>query len=179
MRRAVLKITNSILIGLTLLCLVAAPAQAASKVGVVNTVRLMEEAPQAKAAQSKIETEFAPREQELVTLQKEIRKLEDRLSRDGAVMSEKESSKLEREILSKRRELKRTQDEFRDDLNIRKNEVLSKLQRQMYEATVGLAKEKKYDVILGQGVIYSTDSVDITEQVLEKLKAEFKSGGGQ
>ncbi len=150
------------------------PVMAETKVGVVNTVRLMEEAPQAKSAQSNIEAEFSPREKELVNLQKSIRKLEDKLSRDGAVMSEKESSKLERDILSKRRELKRTQDEFRDDLNIRKNEVLSKLQRQMYEATVSLAKEKKYDVILGQGVVYQSKSVDVTDMVLEKLTAQFK-----
>jgi outer membrane protein len=137
----------------------------------------MEEAPQAKSAQTKLETEFAPREQELLNLQKEIRSLEDQLSRDGAVMSESATSKLEREILAKRRELKRTQDEFRDDLNIRKNEVLAKLQRQMYDATVALAKEKKYDIILGQGVVYSSDSVDVTGQVLDKLKKEFKAGG--
>ena len=167
---------NSLLLGIVSLTLMAMPVQADTKVGVVNTVRLMEEAPQAKAAQSKIETEFAPREQELVTLQKSIRKLEDRLSRDGAVMSEKESGKLEREILSQRRDLKRTQDEFRDDLNIRKNEVLSTLQRQMYEATVALAKEKKFDIILGQGVVYSSDSVDVTNMVLDKLKASFKAG---
>jgi outer membrane protein len=109
-------------------------------------------------------------------LQKKIRELEDKAARDGAVMSEKESSKLERDILSKRRELKRTQDEFRDDLNIRKNEVLAKLQRQMYEATVTLAKEKQYDVILGQGVVYSNKSVDITDLVLDKLKSQAKSG---
>ena len=174
-----MKSINTMLFGLAALGIAAVPVQADTKVGVVNTVQLMEEAPQAKDAQSKIEKEFAPREKELVELQKSIRKLEDRLSRDGAVMSEKENSKLEREILSKRRELKRTQDEFRDDLNIRKNEVLSKLQRQMYDATVGLAKEKNYDVILGQGVVYSSKSVDITDMVLDKLKAEFKAGGGK
>ncbi|GMQ87147.1 MAG: hypothetical protein BMS9Abin08_0345 [Gammaproteobacteria bacterium] len=172
-----MKSINCLLLGLASLTLTAMPVQADTRVGVVNTVRLMEEAPQAKEAQSKIETEFSPRERELVNLQKSIRKLEDRLSRDGAVMSEKESSKLEREILSKRRELKRTQDEFRDDLNIRKNEVLSRLQRQMYEATVALAKEKKFDIILGQGVVYSSDSVDVTNMVLDKLKAGFKTGG--
>jgi len=168
---------NRLLLGLTLLTLITLPVQADTKVGVVNTVRLMEEAPQAKEAQSKIETEFAPREQELVKLQKSIRSLEDRLSRDGAVMSEKESRKLEREILSKRRELKRTQDEFRDDLNIRKNEVLSRLQRQMYESTVALAKEQKFDIILGQGVVYSSDTVDVTNLVLDKLKSNFKADG--
>ncbi|HFD79396.1 MAG TPA: OmpH family outer membrane protein [Gammaproteobacteria bacterium] len=160
-----------------LLCgLTATAAQADTKVGFVDTVRLMEEAPQAKAAQSKIESEFAPREKELKSLQHSIRKLQERLSRDGAVMSKKESSKLERQILSKQRELKRTQDEFQDDLNIRKNEILAKLQREMYQATVALAKEQKYDIILGQGVVYSSKRVDITPLVLEKLKKSFKAG---
>lgn len=171
-----MKTTYPLLVSLAVLALSSAPALAETKVGVVDTVKLMEEAPQAKSAQADIETEFAPREQELVKLQKSIRELEDKAARDGAVMSDKESSKLEREILAKRRELKRTQDEFRDDLNIRKNEVLSKLQRQMYDATVSLAKEKNYDVILGQGVVYSSKSVDITDMVLEKLKAQAKSG---
>lgn len=171
-----MKIFKQLMVALAAFAVLTGPAMAESKVGVVNTVQLMEEAPQAKAAQSNIETEFAPREKELVSLQKSVRKLEEKLSRDGAVMSEKESSKLERDILSKRRDLKRSQDEFRDDLNIRKNEVLSKLQRQMYEATVSLAKEKKYDVILGQGVVYSSKNVDVTDMVLEKLKAQFKKG---
>jgi outer membrane protein len=171
-----LKTLQKLLIALAAAAVFSTPALADTKVGVVDTVRLMEEAPQAKAAQADIEKEFAPREQELLTLQKAIRELEDKAARDGAVMSEKESSKLERDILSKRRELKRTQDEFRDDLNIRKNEVLAKLQRQMYDATVALAKEQKFDVILGQGVVYSSKSVNITDEVLVKLKAEAKSG---
>ncbi len=165
--------------GLLLLGVLAAPAYAETTVGVVNFLRMMEEAPQAKAAQSKIESEFAPREQELHALQKEIRKLEDKLAKDGAVMSEDQSNKLEREILSKGREMKRSREEFRDDLNIRKNEVTSQLQRQMLEATRALAKEKGFDIILGQGVVYANKSSDITNMVLEKLTKDFKSGSGK
>ncbi len=142
---------------------------AETKIGFVDTVKLMESAPQAKSAQSKIEKEFAPREKELVALQRQIKTKEDKLSRDGAVMSESERSKLEREILSKRRDLKRSQEEFRDDLNIRRNEVLAKLQKDMYEAVVTLAKEQKFDLIMSQGVVYSSDKVDITDSVLKKL----------
>ena len=142
---------------------------AETKIGFVDTVKLMESAPQAKSAQSKIEKEFAPREKELVALQRQIKTKEDKLSRDGAVMSESERSKLEREILSKRRDLKRSQEEFRDDLNIRRNEVLAKLQKDMYEAVVALAKEQKFDLIMSQGVVYSSDKVDITASVLKKL----------
>jgi outer membrane protein len=144
-------------------------AFAETKIGFVDTVKLMEAAPQAKSAQSKIESEFSPREKELVSLQREIKEQEDKLSRDGAVMSESERTKLERDILAKRRDLKRAQEEFRDDLNIRRNEVLAKLQKEMYEAVVALAKDEKYDLIFSQGVVYSSDKVDITEDVLKKL----------
>lgn len=139
------------------------------KIGFVDTAKLMEAAPQVKAAQSKIESEFAPREKELVDLQRAIRTLEDRLARDGTVMSESEKANLEREILGKRRELKRTQEEFRDDLNIRRNEVLASLQRDVFDAVNAFAKEQKFDLILGQGVVYSSERIDITDGVLKKL----------
>ena len=139
------------------------------KIGFVDTVKLMEGAPQAKSAQSRIEAEFAPREKELVALQREIKKMEDDLARDAAVMSESEKAKIERDVLSKRRDLKRSQEEFRDDLNIRRNEVLAKLQKDMYQAVVDLAKEQQFDLILSQGVVYTSDRVDITESVLKKL----------
>jgi len=155
---------------MTMLTLSSATVVAEMKIGFVDTVKLLESAPQAKSAQSKIESEFAPREKELVAMQREIKKLEDNLSRDGAVMSESERTKLERKVLSKRRDLKRSQDEFRDDLNIRRNEVLAKLQKDMYQAVVSLAKEQNYDLIMSQGVVYSSSKVDITDSVLKKLK---------
>lgn len=144
-------------------------ALAEIKIGFVDTAKLMESAPQVKAAQSKIEAEFTPREKELGALQREIQTLEDRLSREGAVMSETEHSKLEREILAKRRDLKRSQEEFRDDLNIRRNDVLKKLQIDVFEAVTAFAKEQDYDLILSQGVVYSSDRIDVTEGVLKKL----------
>jgi hypothetical protein len=106
----------------------------------------------------------------LVALQQQIRTLEDKISRDSSVMSETESSKLERDVLAKRRDLKRSQEEFRDDLNIRRNEVLAKLQKDIYDVVVAFAKEQNYDLILTQGVVYSSDKVDVTDSVLKKLK---------
>ena len=139
------------------------------RIGFVDTAKLMEAAPQVKAAQSKIESEFSPREKELVDLQREIRTMDERLTRDGTVMSESKRTKLERDILAKRRDLKRSQEEFRDDLDIRRNEVLAKLQREVFEAVTAFAKEQNFDLILSQGVVYSSDRIDITEGVLKKL----------
>ena len=158
----------------TAICLcLPALALAEVKVGFVNTVKLMEEAPQAKAAISKMEAEFAPREKELVALQREIKQAEDKLSRDSAVMSDSERGKLERDLVSQKRDFKRSQDEFREDLNIRRNEELSKLQRRLYDAIVDLAKAENYDLIVSEGVVYASTSIDITDAVLARLK---KSG---
>jgi len=161
--------------GLALLLALAAPAaEAELKIGVVNPAVLLEKSPQAEAARKRLEREFAPRDRELVRKQKELRRLEERLARDGAVMSEAERRKLEREIRSRRREIKRAQDEFREDFNIRRNEEFGRLQRRVYRAIVELAREQKYDLILGDGVIYADKRVDVTEKVLRRLQEEFR-----
>jgi len=142
------------------------------KIGFVNTVKLMEEAPQAKAAISKMEAEFAPREKELVALQRDIKQAEDKLGRDAAVMSDADRGKTERDLVSRKRDLKRAQDEFREDLNIRRNEELSKLQRRLYDAIVDLAKAENYDLIVSEGVVFASTRIDITDAVLTRLKQQ-------
>jgi outer membrane protein len=88
------------------------------------------------------------------------------------VMSESQRGKLERDVLAKKRDLKRSQQEFREDFNIRRNEEFDKLQRQIYQTIVQIAKEKRYDLVLGDGVIYGSDQIDITDEVLQRLKGE-------
>ncbi len=157
----------------------ASTAQAADfRIGYVNPVRIMDEAPQADAARKKLESEFAPREKELLAAQKQLRALEDKASRDAAVMSDSERNKLDRDMLSRKREIKNSQDEFREDLNIRRNEELGKLQRRVFEVIQELAKQEKYDLIVGDA-IFASDQVDITPRVLQKLKSEFKASGGK
>lgn len=153
---------------LAVLIFVPATALSETKIGFVNIAKLMEDAPQVKSATKKMEGEFAPREKELVALQKEIKTLEDKLARDGAMMSESERGKQERDILSKQRELKRAQDEFREDLNIRRNEEMGKLQRKLFDAVVAVAKEQKFDLIV-ESAVYASEKVDVTDQVLKRL----------
>ncbi len=140
------------------------------KLGFVNVAKIAEEAPQAEAARSKLEKEFAPRDKGLGESQKQLKVLEDKLAKDGAVISEAERAKAEREILSQRRDLKRSQDEFREDFNIRRNEEFAKLQKLVADTIVSLAKKESYDLIVGDGTLYASDRVDITDKVLEALK---------
>ena len=55
----------SVLLPLGLL-LIAMPVSAGLKIGYVNAARLLDEAPQAKEATSRLKQEFAPREEAMV-----------------------------------------------------------------------------------------------------------------
>ena len=142
------------------------------KLGAVNAIRVLEQSPQAENARNIIEKEFAPRDQKLVAQQKELKTMEDRLVKDGAIMSEAERTKLERDIINKKRDLKREQDEFREDFNFRRNEEFAKIQKDIVDAIQKVAKENNYDVVLSDGVIYASPKVDISELVIEYLKKQ-------
>jgi len=154
---------------LALLSVCSGSAFAEVKIGYVDVAKLSESAPQIRSAQLKMDAEFGGREKEIITLQQAIKAMEEAFERDSAVMSDSERSKKEKAILGKRRESKRAQEEFRDDINIRRNEILRKVNAEIGKAIEEYAKKNNFDLILSQGVMYSSDKVDITESVLKKL----------
>ncbi|MBF0264766.1 MAG: OmpH family outer membrane protein [Gammaproteobacteria bacterium] len=145
----------------------------AQSIAFVNQQKLLEKAPQAESARNKLQKEFAPRDKTLVGLQKEIQDLTIKLQKDAAVMSASAVNKLKRKISSLRRDLERDKEAFREDLTLRQNEELVKLQQVVSQAIAKVAEEKKYDLIVSDGVIYASKRIDITEIILDALKLKF------
>lgn len=139
------------------------------KIGYVNAVRVIEEAPQGVAALKKLEAEFGQRDKELVLLQARIRQGEDELQKNTPAIKEADRRTREREILALKRELKRATQEFREDYNQRRNEELAALQQIVRKTIIEIAKQDRYDLILHEGTVYASDSIDITEKVLKRL----------
>ncbi len=164
-----------LLLSLCLLCFAAAGIAAEARVGFVNTPRLLEQAPQAKVARERLEQEFAPRDSELAAAQKTLKTQEEKLARDGAIMSEDERRKLERDVLTQQRDLKRAREAFTEDLNLRRNEEFARMQREVGEAIVAIAKQDGYDLIFETGVVYASERVDLTERVLGLLRQQFEA----
>lgn len=153
------------------LALGSGEAWADLKLGFVNVPKLLEKAPQAEKAKKELEREFSPRDKKLVSESKEIKQMEEKLSKDAGVMSDAERQKMEKEIINRKREAKRAQDEFREDFNLRRNEELGKLQREVFEAIQSLAKEENFDLLLTDGVVYASEQIDVTEKISKKLQA--------
>jgi outer membrane protein len=146
----------------------AAPALAETKIGFVNTEKLLREAPLSVAAQKKLEREFAARDQELQKMAKQARDLQAQLDKDGVTMSDSERKTKERDLGNLNRDLQRQGREFREDLNLRRNEELGQIQERARKAIQDIAKAEKFDLIVEQAVFVDPKS-DITDRVMKAL----------
>ncbi|MFO1420791.1 MAG: OmpH family outer membrane protein [Candidatus Competibacteraceae bacterium] len=148
-------------------------AQAADvKIGYVSIAKILNSSPQAEAASKRLEQEFAPRKKGLDEALKSLRKQEEKLAKDGAVMSDSQRRNLENDIRNQARELKRTSDEFREDFNLRRNEELGKFQKQVLDVINNVAREEGFDLVINdQATLYASPQVDVTDKVLKRLTA--------
>jgi len=167
LKKSVLAMMTAAILGLGM----SAPVLA-QKLAFVDATKVVENSPQYEAVRKALETEFTKRDQDLVERQKALRKLEEKLSRDGEVMGPEEQRKLENQIRGDRRDLARDQDSFREDFNLRRNEEFNKLRRVVQEVVRDIGKEEGIDLILSDGVVYFSKDVDISDKVLQRLKTK-------
>lgn len=149
----------------------AAAAQAESKIGFVNTQRILREAAPAVRAQKKIEAEFSKRDQEMARVADQLKKLQDELERQGVTMAESQRRTKEREFAELNREFQRRQREFREDLNQRRNEELAQVVEQANRVIRQIAEQEKYDIIF-QDAVYAHTRIDITDRVIKALEGK-------
>ena len=165
-----MKLMHNLLLAIVLVLPLAVVQAADMKIGFVSIAKILSSAPQADAASKRLEREFAPRQKGLVEAQNSLRRLEERLSKDGAVMSESQRRSLEGDIRNQARELKRTSDEFREDFNLRRNEELGKFQKQVLDVINSVASEEGFDLVVNDGAtLYASSHVDVTDKVLRRL----------
>lgn len=162
--------------GIALACAFALPAAAQElKIGVVNVPVLMDRSPQTKAAMDALQEEFAPRQREFVAKQKELEDLTAKIQKDVSVMGETERRNAEKNLRDLQRDVARIQQEFREDLEVRQNEELGSLQRSLLKEVQDYAQAEGYDLIVGDGVLFASSVVNITEEVLRAVEANFEA----
>jgi outer membrane protein len=149
------------------------------KIGVVNIPVLMEQAPQTKSAMDALQEEFAPRQREFLAKQKAFEETSAKVQKDIAVMGETERRNAEKELREMQREVTRLQTEFREDLNLRQNEELGLLQRSLLKEVQDYAQQLGFDLIVGDGVLYASAAVNITDDVLRAVEANFQAASAR
>ncbi len=164
----------SLLAVLLFLSTLAAAQTAAFTVAVIDPNRIVEESPQYEEARAMLSAEVKDREAELLTQQGDVDRLTEQLERDGALMSEEEAKRLQNDIRARKRKLRYAKAELQEDFALRQTELRTKLVKQVEEVVQRIAKEQGIDVILSEGLVYFSPRVDISGEVVDRLKQEFE-----
>lgn len=140
------------------------------KAGFVNTDRIFREASQAKAAQAKLEQEFARREKELVDQGNTIKAASEKFEREAPTLSDSQRNTRQKQLVEQDRDFQRKRREFQEDLNARKSEELQQVLDRANRVVKQVAESEKFDVIF-QEAVYINPKLDITDKVLKILNA--------
>ncbi|HTT07755.1 MAG TPA: OmpH family outer membrane protein [Gammaproteobacteria bacterium] len=168
-----LKLIRTVLMAAAVLSMTPAAGAEDLKIGVVNVIKVLDGSPQAQKASKALEREFSTRQKDLTGMQKSLKDMQDKFSKDGATMADTEAQQMERDITTKQRDLRRAQDEYREDFNLRRSEELGKMQKEIIQTIQAVAKEQGFDLVLGDA-LYASSKADITAAVLDRLR---KTGG--
>ncbi len=152
--------------------LMAAPAMAEIKIGVLDFGRLMDESPQGTALIESLRAEAAAKQRELQSQAASLQTKRDKLAKDRATMTPDQISRAEKDVRDGERDLARRQSEVNDDFNARRNEEMGKLQRTLIEEVRTYSKAQNFDLVVTDGVIYATTALDITPAVIAGMQAK-------
>jgi outer membrane protein len=154
--------------------LAAGPAAFAAelKIGYINFGRLLDESPQAKDAQQRLEGEFLPRQRDVAAQQKTLQEKREKLQKEAAVMSEADRVRTEREVRDLELNVNRRFNELQEDLNLRRNEEVGRMQRALLQEVQAYARANGYQLIVSEGVLFAAEGVDVTPQIVAAIKAK-------
>lgn len=146
----------------------AAQAQDVARIAAVNSDRILRESAPAKAAQTKLEAEFAKRDKDLQDMAARLKTLSDSLDKNGQSLSAADRAQKQRDLAQLDTDFQRKQREFREDLNQRRNEELAAVLDKANKVIKQIAEQQNYDLIV-QEAVYVSPRIDITDKVLKAL----------
>jgi outer membrane protein len=151
-------------------CLLAGSAYAEMKIAVINVQRAIGESEEAQGLIKKLEEELQAEQTAIRQLNTDISTLQEKLVKDGEVMSEPEKRRLQKEAEDKQIDYQFQVNKLQKEVNDRQQEILGQMAPKLDAVLKDLIAIEKYDLIVHrQNVLYVDNKLDITAKVTELL----------
>ncbi|HKJ50745.1 MAG TPA: OmpH family outer membrane protein [Gammaproteobacteria bacterium] len=154
-----------------LLVLTSCALNAAGKFAFINSKVLLEQSPQAIAANTELQKQFGEREQNLRDLANSIKEMEKTYQTDRAIMSDEQKNKAEDNIVQSKRRFKFEQQSLKEDVQAKQRELLQQLQTDIKSVIQAYGEAQGYDFIFtDSSIAFASETVNITDKILQELK---------
>lgn len=153
----------------------AASATAEMKIAVIDFQKALMMTDAAKAVRDKIQKEVKIDQGKAQSLQSELKELNDKLQKDGAIMSADEKKKLNGQFQEKKSELQFYAGKMQKTAQKMEQEFLMEHGPAAEKVAQELIKEKGYDMVLNRNAVaHALPEHDLTKELLDKLNKALK-----
>lgn len=150
-----------------------AAAPGGTRVGYVDLSRVLKETPAGKKAKKQLDREKATRQKKVDKQQKELQDYAAQLEKQAAVLKPDVLRQREAELQRRVVELRNTYVQLQRELAEKEAQVLMKIFDKAGPVIKRVAKREGYTMVLDKhksAVLWASDGVDITSQVIKGLK---------
>ena len=161
---------------LLLAFLPAAQATEAFKMGVVDPQAVLEKSKAGKKALDGLKEYVSTRQKLLSGDEEDLRNTEKTLKEQAAKLSDTEKKEKETQFRTKVQEFQKRAQEFNQELQGKQKELVDEYMKKISLATKSVAEKGGFALVVDKGseqtvkiVIYSKDTIDLTEQVIKEF----------
>ena len=149
----------------------AAGAPSGTKIGVISIRQAIASTSEGKQAGAELQSQFAPRQNELEALNKQIADVRQRLDAGGGKLSQDEQTRLTRQGEQLTRQLERKQNEYQEDVNAAQGEVFDRIGRKMVDVLDRYSRENGFVLMLDSSaqntpILFASTNVDVTQDIV-------------
>ncbi len=161
----------------------AAGSASAGKIGVINVRQAIVTTVEGKQASSELQTQFAPRQNELEAMNKQINDLRNRLSAGANTLSDEEKVRLTQQGQRLTQQLDRKNNELNEDVQAAQADVVDKIGRKMMDVLDRYARENGLVAVFDSSaqnspILFASTNIDITQEIIKLYDQAYPMKGG-
>lgn len=146
----------------------------ATKLAVVNISTLMRDSPRAKSLGEEIKNKFLPKEEALTKEAERLKELEESLDKDTSKQENNaDRIKSSRAYRKRKRQYTRDFEAFQDQLGVARQDALVAVRQEVQDAIATVREKYSIDIVI-DNYISASDSVDITQTVIQYLEKKYQ-----
>lgn len=160
---------------------VAGVVAADFKMGVIDPQAVLEKSKAGKRALDGLREYVSTRQKLLARDEEDLRNYEKQLKEQSAKLGEAEKKEKEAQFRTRIQDYQKRAQEFNQDLQAKQKELVDEYMKKIAAATEAVAEKAGYSLVVDKGseqtvkiVIYSKDTIDITDQVIKEFDRQNK-----
>lgn len=133
---------------------------------------------EAKSDVAQLQSQFAPQQAQLESLNKQIDELARKLQAGANTLSDEEKARLTRQGQMLQSQYKRSSDQLEEQSNAAQQDMVDGIGRKMMDLVGTYAKENSLDAVLNAssdsiGILYKAPNMDVTQEIVKLYDQKY------